>query len=79
MGGVFSLNIHRHSSLWYALTGRESTERAWAARPETPTQQVLALCRDFTAFAELFSLLFLVYFQDSLMLEEPVKVLKVAL
>ena len=32
----------------------------------------------FTAFAELFSLLFLdVSFQDSLALEEPVKVLKV--
>ena len=38
----------------------------------------LALCRHFTAFAELFSLLFLVVsFQDSLTLEEPVKVLKV--
>ena len=34
----------------------------------------LALCRHFTAFAELFSLLFLVVsFQDSLTLEEPVK------
>ena len=40
----------------------------------------LALCRHFTAFAEMFSLLFLVVsFQDSLTLEEPVKVLKVAL
>ena len=40
----------------------------------------LALCRHFTAFAELFSLLFLVVsFQDSLALEEPVKVLKVGL
>ena len=40
----------------------------------------LALCRHFTAFAELFSLLFLVVcFQDSLGLEEPVKVLKVGL
>ena len=40
----------------------------------------LALCRHFTAFAELFSLLFLVVsFQDLLMLEEPVKVLKVGL
>ena len=40
----------------------------------------LALCRHFTAFAELFSLLFLVVsFQDSLMLEELVKVLKVGL
>ena len=40
----------------------------------------LALCRHFTAFAELFSLLFLVIsFQDSLALEEPVKVLKVGL
>ena len=39
----------------------------------------LALCRHFTAFAELFSLLFLVVsFQDSLTLEEP-KVLKVGL
>ena len=39
----------------------------------------LALCRHFTAFAELFSLLFLVVsFQDSLTLEE-VKVLKVGL
>ena len=38
----------------------------------------LALCRHFTAFAELFSLLFLVVsFQDSLTLEELVKVLKV--
>ena len=38
----------------------------------------LALCRHFTTFAELFSLLFLVVsFQDSLALEEPVKVLKV--
>ena len=38
----------------------------------------LALCRHFTAFAELFSLLFLVVsFQDSLALEEPVKVLNV--
>ena len=37
----------------------------------------LALCRHFTAFAELFSLLFLVIsFQDSLALEEPVKVLR---
>ena len=36
--------------------------------------------RHFTAFAELFSLLFLVVsFQDSLSLEEPVKVLKVGL
>ena len=35
----------------------------------------LALCRHFTAFAELFYLLFLVVsFQDSLTLEEPVKV-----
>ena len=33
-------------------------------------------CRHFTTFAELFSLLFLVI---SLMLEEPVKVLKVGL
>ena len=40
----------------------------------------LAHCRHFTAFAELFSLLFLVVsFQDSLTLEEPVKVLKVGL
>ena len=40
----------------------------------------LAICRHFTAFAELFSLLFLVAsFQDSLALEEPVKVLKVGL
>ena len=40
----------------------------------------LALCRHFTAFAELFSLLFLVVsFQDSQALEEPVKVLKVGL
>ena len=38
----------------------------------------LALCRHFTTFAELFSLLFLVVsFQDSLTLEELVKVLKV--
>ena len=38
----------------------------------------LALCRHFTAFAELFSLLFLIVsFQDSLALEEPFKVLKV--
>ena len=38
----------------------------------------LSLCCHFTAFAELFSLLFLpVSFQDSLALEEPVKVLKV--
>ena len=37
----------------------------------------LAFCRHFTAFAELFSLLFLVVsFQDSLALEEPVEVLK---
>ena len=61
----------------YALTWRESPERAWAARAETPTQHV---CRHFTAFAELFSLLFLVVsFQDSLALAEPVKVLKVGL
>ena len=40
----------------------------------------MALCRHFTAFAELFSLLFLVVsFHDSLTLEEPVKVLKVGL
>ena len=40
----------------------------------------LALCRHFTAFAELFSLLFLVVsFQDSLKWEELVKVLKVGL
>ena len=40
----------------------------------------LALCRHFAAFAELFFLLFLVVsFQDSLALEEPVKVLKVGL
>ena len=40
----------------------------------------LALCRHFTAFAELFSLLFLIIsFRDSLTLEEPVKVLKVGL
>ena len=40
----------------------------------------LALCRHFTAFAELFSLLFLIVsFQDSLKLEELVKVLKVGL
>ena len=40
----------------------------------------LALCRHFTAFAELFSLLFLVVsIQDSLALEEPVEVLKVGL
>ena len=40
----------------------------------------LALCRHFTAFGELFSLLFLVVsFHDSLALEEPVKVLKVGL
>ena len=38
----------------------------------------LALCCHFTAFAELFSLLFLVIsFQDSLALEDPVEVLKV--
>ena len=40
----------------------------------------LALCRHFTAFVELFSLLFLIVsFQDSLALEEPVEVLKVFL
>ena len=40
----------------------------------------LAVCRHFAAFAELFSLLFLVVsFQDLLTLEEPVKVLKVGL
>ena len=40
----------------------------------------LALCRKFTACAELFSLLFLVVaFQGSLTLEEPVKVVKVGL
>ena len=40
----------------------------------------LALCRHFTAFTELVSLLFLVVsFQDSLTLEETVKVLKVGL
>ena len=40
----------------------------------------LTLCRHFTAFAELFSLLFLVVsFRDSPSLEEPVKVLKVGL
>ena len=40
----------------------------------------LALCRHFTTFTELFSLLFLVAsFQDSLAMEEPVKVLKVGL
>ena len=40
----------------------------------------LALCRHFTAFAEQLSLLFLVVsFQDSQVLEEPVKVLKVGL
>ena len=40
----------------------------------------LALCHHFTTFAELFSLLFLVIsFQDSLALEEPVKILKVGL
>ena len=40
----------------------------------------LALCRHFTAFAELFSFLFLIIsFQDSPALEEPVKVLKVGL
>ena len=40
----------------------------------------LALRRHFTAFAELLSLLFLVVsFQDSLTVEEPVKVLKVGL
>ena len=38
----------------------------------------LALSRHFTAFAELLSLLFhVVSFQDSLALEEPVKLLKV--
>ena len=38
-----------------------------------------ALCRHFTAFAELFSFLFLVVsFRDSLTLEEPVKLSKVA-
>ena len=40
----------------------------------------LALCSHFTAFADRFSLLFLVVsFQDSVALEEPVKVLKVGL
>ena len=39
----------------------------------------LALCRHFNAFAELFSLFLVVSFQDSLALEEPVKVLKVGL
>ena len=40
----------------------------------------LALWCHFTAFAELFSVLFLVVsFQDSQALEEPVKVLKVGL
>ena len=35
----------------------------------------LAVCRHFAAFAELFSLLFLIVpFQDSLTSEEPVKV-----
>ena len=35
----------------------------------------LALCHHFTVFAELFSLLFLIVsFQDSLTLEEPVRV-----
>ena len=40
----------------------------------------LALCRNFNVFAELFSLIFLVAsYQDSVALEEPVKVLKVSL
>ena len=38
----------------------------------------LALCRHFTALAELFSFL-VVSFRDLLPLEEPVKVLKVGL
>ena len=42
-----------------------------------PAWQRPLLCRHFTAFAELSSLLFVaVSFQDSLTLEEPVKVLK---
>ena len=39
---------------------------------------LLTLCRHFTAFAELFSFLFLVFsFRDLLLLEELVTVLKV--
>ena len=46
MGGVFSLifidippKLHNCGSR-YALTWRESPERAWAARAEMPTQHV---------------------------------------
>ena len=49
-------------------------------RPLNTFGSLPPFCRHFAAFAELFSLLFLVVsFQDSLMLEEPVKVLKVGL
>ena len=59
--------------------GAKVREGARAAHAETPTQMFGSL-RHFTAFTELFSLPFLVVsFQDSLTLEEPVKVLKVGL
>ena len=63
----------------YALTLRESPERACAAHVETPTQHVWHFAA-ILSFAEHFSLLFLVIsFQNSLTLEEPFKVLKVGL
>ena len=46
---------------------------AWAARAETPTQHIWHFASHFTAFAELFALLFLVVsFRDSLAVEVPV-------
>ena len=64
----------------YALTWRESQERAWAARAETPTQHIWHFAAILPRLLNCFLLLFLVVSsRDSLTLEEPVKVLKVGL
>ena len=60
---------------WYALTWRESLERMCCPCGNAHST-CLALCRHFIAFALFFVV---VSFQDSLALEEPVKVLMVGL
>ena len=61
-----------------ALTLHESPERAWAARAEMPTQHVWHFASILLHLLT-FLLFLVISFQDSLTLEEPVKVSKVGL
>ena len=63
----------------YALTWRESPERAWVAHAETPTQHVWHFAAILPRLLNCFLYSFSVFLSEIHWLEEPVKVLKVGL